>query len=152
MDPDHAGHEERLGVEDRPIDVGFGREVDDRVRLGDERPHDRRVGDIAAHEPEPAGLLRVVAYRGKVGLVARVRELVEDRDPRSVATRQHVPDVARPDEPGAAGDEQVGERPSGHPTGRSTGAASRPAASSSRASSAARSSDGTVPASAQWPS
>ena len=69
-----------------PIDVRLGREVDDRVRLGDERPDDRRVGDIAAHEPEPAGLLRVVAYRGEVGLVACVRQLVEDRDPRSVAT------------------------------------------------------------------
>ena len=103
-------------------------------------------------------MLGVVADGRQVRLVAGIGQLVEDRDLGPVAPREHVADVARADEPGAAGDQQSlrvdrgprATRPS--PGGRSTGGARRPAASSSRASSAARSSDGTVPASVQWPS
>ena len=108
-------------------------------------------------------MLGVVADRREVGLVAGVGQLVEDGDPGAVAPAEDVADVARADEPGAAGDEQAcavrrpgtsvaTARAVGHATGRSIGGASRPPSSSSRASSAARSSDGTVPASVQWPS
>ena len=53
MDADHAGPEERLGVEDAPVDVRLGGEVDDGVDVGDERPDDLGIGDVALDEPEP---------------------------------------------------------------------------------------------------
>ena len=156
MDADDTGREERLRIEDRAIDVRFGGEVEDGVGVGDERRDDRRVGDVAADECVAGRHLGVVADGGEVRLVAGVGQLVEDRDPGPVPAGQHVADVARPDEPGAARDEQVVEpsfrRSRPHPTGRLTGGGRRPAASSSAASSAARSSEGTVPASVQWPS
>ena len=111
MDADDPGREERLRIEDRAVDVRFGGEVDDRVGLGDERPDDGRIGDVAANEAQALGHLRVVADRREVRLVAGVGQLVEDGDPRPVAARQDVADVARPDEPGAAGDQQALERP-----------------------------------------
>ena len=90
----------------------------------------RRVGDVAAHEREARRHLGVVTDRGEVRLVAGVGQLVEDRDPRPVATAEHVPHVARADEPGAAGDEQAAERPgvsgTAQPTGRLTGGVRRP--------------------------
>ena len=73
---------------------------------------------------EPGGHLRVVADRAEVRLVAGVGQLVEDGDPRPVAPGQDVADVARADEPGAAGDEQAPERAAPRPrqpTGRLTG-------------------------------
>ena len=59
---------------------------------------------------EPGGHLGIVADRCEVGLVAGVGQLVEDGDPRPVAPAEQVPDVARADEPGTAGDEDVTER------------------------------------------
>jgi hypothetical protein len=53
MNPDDAGPNERRGVEDAPVDVRLGREVDDRVGVGDERRDDLAVGDVALGEPEP---------------------------------------------------------------------------------------------------
>ncbi len=155
MDPDHPGRQERLRVQDRTVDVGFGGEVDDRIDRRHERSHDRRVGDVAAHEREPGGHLGVVADGREVRFVAGIGQLVEDGDPRPVAPSQDVAHVARPDEPGTTGDEQVAEasvRVHAQPRGRVAGGASRPAASSSAAMAAARSSDGTVPASVQCPS
>ena len=80
------------------------------VRVVDERPDDRRIGDVAADEGEPGGHLGVVADRREVRLVAGVGQLVEDRDPRPVTAAQDVADVARADEAGAAGDEQTARR------------------------------------------
>ena len=155
VDPDDAGRQERLGIEDGPVDVGLGGEVDDRIDGLDERAHDGASGDVAAHEGQPGGQLRVVADRRQVRLVAGVGQLVEDRDPRPVAAPQDVADEARADEPGSTGDQEVAE-PSlaahAQPRGRIAGGANRPAASSSAAMAAARSSDGTVPASVQCPS
>ena len=155
VDADHASRQERLGVEDRAVDVRLGGEVDDGVGVRHERLDHRRVGDVAAHERESRRHLRVVADRREVRLVAGVGQLVEDGDPRAVTAAEHVPHVARADEPGAAGDEQAPKRRrlgQAQPTGRLTGGGRRPAASSAAASSAARRSDGTVPASVQWPS
>ena len=105
---------------------------------------------------EPIGQRRVGADGVEVRFVARVGELVEDRDGRPVAPGQDVADVAGADEPGSARDQQPPEgavrHAIGQPTGRVTGGARRPSASSADASSAARRSDGTVPASVQWPS
>ena len=87
VDPDDAGREERLRIEDGAIDVRFGGEVEDRVGIRDERRHDRRVGDVAAHEGEACRHLGVVADGGQVGLVAGIGQLVEDGDPGPVAPR-----------------------------------------------------------------
>ena len=163
VDADHTSRQECLRVEDGPIHMQFGREIDDRIGRLDERSDDRRVGDIAAHEGQSRGHLRVIPNRCKVGLVARVGQLVQHGDPRPVAPTQHVADVARANEPGATGDQQLVELPDraaavtpqdrdGQAVGRLTGGASRPAASSAAASSAARNERGTVPASVQWPS
>ena len=80
VDADDPGRQERLGIEDRAVDVRLGGEVDDRVGAVDQRPDDGRVGDVAADEAEPGGLLRVVTDRAEVGLVAGVGQLVEDGD------------------------------------------------------------------------
>ena len=109
MDADDTGREERLGIEDRTVDVRLGGEVDDRVGAIDQWPDDGRVGDVAADEAEPGGLLRVVADRGEIGLVAGVGQLVDDGDLGAVAARQDIADVARADEPGTTGDEQSAE-------------------------------------------
>jgi hypothetical protein len=111
VDADHAGRQERLRVKDRSVDVRFGGEVDDGVGVVDQRPDDDRVGDVALDEAEPPGQLGIVEDRREVGHVAGVGQLVEDGDHRVVAAAQDVADVARPDEPGAAGDQQPAERP-----------------------------------------
>ena len=111
VDADHTGRQERLGVQDGPIDVRLGGEIDDRVRLFDQRPDNRGVGDIAVHKGQPRGHLRVVANRGEIGLVARVGQLVQHRDPRAVAAAEQVADVAGADEPGATGHQEPVERP-----------------------------------------
>ena len=71
--------------------------------------------------------------RREIRLVPGVCQLVEDRDPGPIAPAEHVADVARPDEPGTAGDEEalrIGPRRRidrlGHASGRSTGGARRP--------------------------
>jgi len=147
--------------------VRFGREVDDGVGGRDERRDDVRVGDVAADERQPRGLLGIGSDRVEVRLVAGVGELVEDRDPHPVASGEDIADERAADEPGAARHEEVRARPEplgrrhepatsvawGRPSsGRCGGGASVPSASSLAASSAARSSDGTVPASVHWPS
>ena len=97
-----------------------------------------RIGDIAADERQPGGLLGIVEDRSQVRLVAGVGQRVEHRDPRPVAASQDVADVARADEPGPAGDQEAragagpGTRPAivGHDpsTERWGGSGSRPAA------------------------
>ena len=99
MDPDHPGPQERLRVEDAPIDVGFGCEVDDRVDgarrgtacdRGHERPDDDGIRDVALDEAQPGGLLRIGLDGREVGPVAGIGQLVEDRDPRSIAPAEDV--------------------------------------------------------------
>ena len=156
MDPDDAGREECLRVQDGPIDMRFGGEVDDRVGGIDERAHHRRIGDVAANEAKARRQLLVVADRREIGLIACVGQLVEHGDVCPIAPAQHVPDIRGTDEARTAGHQQMPQGPGlahpDQPTGRVTGGARRPAASSAAASSAARSNDGTVPASAQCPS
>ena len=49
-----VGHDELGGSADRTIDVGLGRGMDHaRSTSATERLHDRGVGDVALHEPEP---------------------------------------------------------------------------------------------------
>jgi hypothetical protein len=48
----HVGLDERARIENRPIDVGLGGEVDDRVARGDERFDDAGIRDVALDEAE----------------------------------------------------------------------------------------------------
>jgi len=116
---EHVGLHERVGAVDRAVDVGLGREVDDRVRavareqVGDERA----VADVAAHER----VARVAADRREVAEVPRVGELVEVHD-RLAGRREPVEREVRADEAGAAGDEDHGSANAGrrrfyHPRG-----------------------------------
>ena len=109
VDADDPGPQERLGIQDGAVHVRLGGEVDDRVRLGDERCDQVRVRDVALDEPQAVGRGRIRAHRVQVRFVARVGELVEDRDGRPVPSRQDVADVARADEPGPARDQQPPE-------------------------------------------
>ena len=82
----------------------------------DELEHQRRVGDVALHEPEPVGRARVGERVVEVAAVARVRELVDDGD-RIVGAAEAALDERRPDEAGAAGHEhphRFGSGGSGH--------------------------------------
>ena len=82
---------------------------------------DRRIGDVAADEAQPIRQRRVRADRVEVRFVARVGELVEDRDRRPVAPGQDVADVAGADEPGSARDQQPPEGAVRHAIGQPTG-------------------------------
>ena len=149
----HPGPQEGGRVEDGPVDVRLGGEVDDRVGIRDERPHRRSVRDVAAHEGEARRLLRVGLHGREVRAVAGIGQLVEDGDARAVTSRQEVANVAAADEASSTGDEEPrAGTGSGHAEGRWGGGASSPASSAAEASSAARSSEATVPASAQAPS
>ena len=91
MDADHASSQERLGVEDRAVDVRLGRKVEDRIGVGDERPDRIGIGDVAAHERQTGRLLRIIEDRLEIGLVTRVRERVEDGDPGAIPSRLGPP-------------------------------------------------------------
>src|SRR5436305_4605528 len=92
---EHIGEDELRRAEDRTVDVRLGREVDDRVdavgRAGD------RIGirDVAVHE--------LVLDPFEVRAVPGVGQLVEDD--HLVAARSEAACEVRPDEAGAAGDE-----------------------------------------------
>ena len=134
MDADDPGSEERGRIQDAPIDVRLRGEVDDGIGVVHERVHHVRIGDVALDESQPSRLFWIGFDGGKVGPVARVRQLVENRDPGAVPPRQHVPHEARADEPCTAGNEELRARTdraflrrAAHPTGRSIGGSRRPA-------------------------
>ena len=151
MNADHARPQKRLGVVDRTVHVGLGGEIDDRVNVPDQPVDRSAIRDIALHEFGNVGspaidverLARLPAY------VSLSRTVIWVPSPRA----RIVAHEARADEPGSAGHEQALRRRRGHPSvGRWVGGRRVPVAASAEASSAARSSDGTVPASVQWPS
>jgi hypothetical protein len=78
VDADDAGAQERLGVQDRAVDMGLGGDVDDGVGLGHQRPDDRRIRDVADDEGEPSCLLGSSRPR-RGSPAAGVGELAEDR-------------------------------------------------------------------------
>ena len=83
-----VGEDEFGRPEDRAVDVGLGREVDDRVAAGRGRRDCLGVGDVA--------LVELVLDAFEVRAVARVRELVEDDD--RVAIRRETSRRSRADE------------------------------------------------------
>src|SRR5579884_3150879 len=108
--PEDVRADEGVGRHDRAIDVGFSREVHDRIEpLLTEQPDDEiAVADVAADEFE----LGATSDRFEIGKVARVRQRIEDNDPIPRALVQPVVYEVRADEPGAARDEQPTHRES----------------------------------------
>ena len=99
---DDVGLHEGAGPVDRAIDVGFGREIHDRAGsvLGEQLGDEGAIADVAVDEHVP-GIRRDA---GEVVEVARVRELVEVHNARPGGDfGEHE---VRPDEAGAAGDEE----------------------------------------------
>jgi hypothetical protein len=84
--------------------VRLGGEVHDGVdrRLAEQAVHQRRIADVAVHEPVP----RVVGDRRQVLQVAGVGQLVE-RDDVGVVMGEDVTDECRADKSGPSGDEQL---------------------------------------------
>ncbi len=80
VDAHDAGVQEGGRLEDGAVDVRFGGEVDDGVVLGGELPHERLVGDVGLDEAVALAGGGVVGEAVQVGRVARVGELVDDRD------------------------------------------------------------------------
>ena len=95
-----VGGDEFAGAIDRTVDMRFGSEVHDRIRLdtSESLPHGLGVTDVGLDEGE-AGLTFEVCERGAV---TRVGELIDDRD--VVTTRDQKVGQICPDEASAAGD------------------------------------------------
>jgi hypothetical protein len=97
---DHVAHDEGLRPVDRPVDVGFGRQMNDHVRLmamediGQRRP----IAQIGLLERVPR-ISRQWSQSGGAGCVA---ELVQINDP-AVGRVPQQPADRRADEAGAAG-------------------------------------------------
>ena len=91
------GQDELGRPQDRTVDVRLGGEVDDRLDSLARARDGSRIGDVALEE--------VVLDSIEVGPVARVGELVEDRD--LVSRRYEPPDELRADETCSPGDEHT---------------------------------------------
>ena len=100
------GVQEGGGLEDGPVDVGFGGEVDDGVVLAGELPHERLIGDVGLDEAVALAGGGVIGQTVEVRRVAGVGELVHDRDDvrRGGEAPMHE---GRADEAGAAGDDDA---------------------------------------------
>ena len=100
-DPVEIGFDEGGRVEDGPVDMGFGREVDDRVdpahRVVDRVP----VPDIPVNEPEP---VRTRAFVD-IGQIAGVGQRIEHHDLRFRMVFQCVSNEVTADEPGSTGNQ-----------------------------------------------
>ena len=104
--------DEGRGPGDRSVDVALGSEVDDGVdaMLAQQRVDERAIGDVALDEAVPPA--RVEA--GEVLERAGVGERVEVDHARRRIRSEEVVNEARPDEPGAAGDEDARGRVATH--------------------------------------
>ena len=101
--PVDIGPHERAGVHQRPVDMRFGGEVHDGIRVLRHRVHVGRFGDIAPDEAEPgiAGHLREVFFAARIG------QLVQHRDLDLLVPPEPVSHEGGADEPGATGDQQT---------------------------------------------
>src|SRR5215470_13922728 len=102
-DAEHVGAEERVGLDERAVDVRLGREVHDRVGAAEDVTDERRIADVALHE-RVAPVARDVR---EIGRISRVRELVEIDDAVVRVLAQDVADEVAPDEARAAGDDEL---------------------------------------------
>ena len=60
---DDVRHDERRRARDRAVDMGLCGGVDDPIDLAHQRLDDRRIGDVAMHEPHPVIALVVGEVR-----------------------------------------------------------------------------------------
>ena len=97
-----VGGDEFTGAVDRAVDMRFGGQVHDGVRLGagEGAAHGFGITDVGTYEREAWLALQV----RKGGKVAGVGELIDDYDFMSFAMRK--PGEIGTDEAGAAGDEE----------------------------------------------
>src|ERR1044072_6383881 len=93
-------------VVDRSRHVALGREVDDDVRLLDERVHERSVAHVAVPELETSVGRTLVEANRQLLDTSCVGEHVENADPVVGILVVEVTDEITPDETGAAGDEK----------------------------------------------
>src|SRR5262249_59437288 len=98
-----VGPEKRIGLHQRAVDVGLGREVQDRVDASHHVAHDLRVAYIALHER----VARIARDVGQVCRVPGVGQLVEIDDAVVGMRGEDVPDEIGADEPAAAGDQEL---------------------------------------------
>jgi hypothetical protein len=99
--PFDVGLDEFTSGENRSIDMCFRREMDDDVRLLDERCADGRIADIAVHE----SMARIRHHVVEVLSPPRVGQLVECGDVPIGMGRQRVTNEVAADEAGATGNE-----------------------------------------------
>ena len=104
----HAGAD-NIGVDEiqrrinAAIDVRFGGEIDDRVKLmlGHERVHLISVGDIGFEKL--VTLAMFFDYAVKIGEITRVSEHVDVGHGRGLVMLQNIPNKIAPDEAAATG-------------------------------------------------
>ena len=104
----HAGADD-VGVNevqrriDAAIDVRFGGEIDDRVKLmlGHERVHLIGVGDIGFEKL--VTLAMFLDYAVEIGEITRVSEDVDVGHGRGLVMLQNIPNKVAPDEAAATG-------------------------------------------------
>src|SRR6202165_295735 len=97
--PVDIGLHEGARVEQGPVDMGLGGEVDSGVRVAGYRVDGVGFADITLDEPHP----RVIPSFPKVLFAPGVGELVKDGDFDLRVAAEPVADALRPDEAGAAG-------------------------------------------------
>ena len=103
----HVRFDEREGIQDRAVDVGLGREVDDGVHLARQPVDQLPVADVASHEAIP----RLSLELGQVLGVAGIGQLVEDRDLDLWSLLAQQTHEIGADEAGAPGDQQTFQPP-----------------------------------------
>lgn len=98
----HVRLQERLGVRDGIVVVGFGRVVHDRVVAGHQLVEQLRIADIAVHEldPIPENVLDVLE-------IARIRQGVQHGDMHVGMIVVHVVHKIRTDKAAATGHDDV---------------------------------------------
>jgi hypothetical protein len=101
-----VGADERVGVDDRTIDVTLGGEVHDRIVTFHRIADGGAVADVTLDERKPWIVLEIAQTRE----VAGVGQCVVDGD-MVVTVGEHVARIVGSDEPGGAGDEQSHQVP-----------------------------------------
>ena len=96
-----VGPDERVGIDDGAVHMGFGGEVHDGVVAGHRSGHGLAVADVALDEGESG----IVVEAAQVVEVARIGQGVESCD-GVVGCGQDVPHVVGADEPGGTSDEE----------------------------------------------
>lgn len=97
--------DEGIRIHDRPVDVGFGREVYDSVDIVCSYGafHVLTITDVALDE----SVTRIILDGDEIIEVARICQLVIHDDTVILVVCQHIMDEIRPDEACSAGDQYI---------------------------------------------